>query len=109
MINRNRYAGDKIIRASDLKDDATYTIDWFEEIETQLRDRKVQPSIKLHEFEHNLPLNTTNLDVLLDAFGNDEEKWKGKKVRVSLVDSQTPEGNYAVGIRLYPVKEGKAA
>jgi hypothetical protein len=109
MINRERYAGTAVLRAADLKDNATYTIDWFQEIKSQLRDRPIQPAVRLNGFEEPLPLNTTNLDALMEAFGENEENWKGKKVLCAIIDVQTPDGTWTKGVRLTPAKQAKSA
>ncbi|MGH8715524.1 MAG: hypothetical protein ACREUI_02135 [Burkholderiales bacterium] len=103
VINREKYAGDPILRAADFKDGQTVTIDWFKEIKSQLRDKPIQPAIALQGqgFENRfLPLNTTNLDKLIEKFGLDEEKWKGKKVQIRIIDTETPDGDPAKGIRI---------
>lgn len=100
MIDREKYAGAAILRVGDIKNGQSVTIDWFKEISTKLRDNPIQPALKLHEFESHLVLNTTNLDTLIEKFGNDEEKWKGKKIRLVIVDTKTPEGQPTKGIRI---------
>ena len=101
MINRDRYAGDDVIRAADIKHGQTATIDWFQEIKSALRDKPMQAAVQLSEFPGKfLALNTTNLDALLDKFGNDEEKWKGKKIKLLIVDTKTPDGKPVKGIRV---------
>src|SRR5271155_5482233 len=101
LINRDRYAGDAVIRAKDVKNGQVVTIDWFKEMKSSLRDKPMQPALQLSEFpDALLPLNVTNLDALLDKFGEDEEKWKGKKIKLMVVSVNTPEGEPTKGIRI---------
>ena len=107
MINRNRYAGDKVLRHTDFKNGQVVTILAFVEIRSTLRGREVQAGLRLEGFDPLLPLNTTNLDYLLDKLGEDEQKWRYKKVKINLVDVEDPDGNPAIGVRLSLV-EGKS-
>lgn len=107
-INRERYAGEAILRAADLKDGQILTIEWFREIKTQLRDRPIQPAVQFKEYDNPLPLNVTNLDILLEAFSDDETKWPGQKVKITISDVQTPGGDWTKGIRLTPQKSKPA-
>jgi hypothetical protein len=108
MIDRKRYAGEAILRTSDFKDGQVYTIDWFKEISTALKDKAIQPAIHISGFEKYLPLNVTNLDVLLSAFSDDEEKWKGQKIRIRIIPTKTPAGAATDGVRIeIPAAKGK--
>jgi hypothetical protein len=101
VIDREKYAGNDIIRVDDVKSGQSATIDWFQEIKTTLKDRPVQPAVQLSEFPGKyLALNTTNLDTLIEKFGNEEDKWKGKKIKLVIVQTQKPDGTPAKGIRI---------
>ena len=100
MINRESYfEGGKFLKAADVKSGARLTIEKFEEIKTRIG---LRPILRIAGVETPLGLNATNLDALIEKFGDDEKKWPGKKFRILIVDTTNPQngGKPCKGIRI---------
>ena len=100
MIDRNRYfEGGKFLKAADVKDGTKFTIDKFEEIKTRIG---LRPILRLVGVEVPLGLNATNLDQLVELYGENEKKWNGKKITLRLVETTNPQqgGKVCTGIRI---------
>jgi hypothetical protein len=91
MIDRDKYfQGGKFLKAADVKDGATYTILKFEDITTRIG---LRPILRLVGTDLPLGLNATNLDKLVEKFGDNETKWAGKKIKIVHVMTQNPSDN----------------
>lgn len=52
------------------------------------------------ELDERLLLNKTNINALLALFGNDSNKWEGKKVTLYLDSVKMFDGKYVDGVRV---------
>lgn len=94
------FEGSNFLKAKDLqKAETTATIDKFEEIKTRLGER---PILRLRGFDFPLGLNSTNLQFLIEKYGDDADKWTGKKVILYKVKTTDPSqgGKEVDGIRI---------
>jgi len=99
-IDRNKYfEGGKFLKAADVKDGSKFVIERFEEITTRIG---VRPILRLQGVETPLGLNATNLDQLVEKFGENEKKWPGKKITIKLVQTTNPQqgGAACTGLRI---------
>jgi hypothetical protein len=99
-IDRDKYfQGGKFLKAADVKDGATFTVEKFEDITTRIG---LRPILRLVGVEMPFGLNATNLDKMVEKFGDNETKWAGKKIRIVHVMTQNPSaGNKATkGLRI---------
>lgn len=97
MIDRGEFF-QGFIRADDLKAGQLLKIISFERTKTR---NGVQPSLRVEGQDKPLSLNATNLDFLIESFGNDEGKWPGKTIKVKLEPVENfKTGKFVTGIRL---------
>ena len=79
--------------------DYTTTIKGVREYEFK-EEMKILVDVEYKDEESTLVLNKTNLLNLLDAFGDDTDKWKGKQVTLK-VERTTFNGKTVPCIRVY--------
>lgn len=89
MIDRSAFSkGQPFLKAGDFKSGASFTIETFEEFDYNGEHRCL---LRLAGVEQPFGLNMTNLDNLLEKFGNDEKKWRGKKIKLLHVMAPNPQ------------------
>lgn len=94
MIDRTRYSKGKFLKADDVKNGGKFTIESFEEIEfTQDGEKQLRPCLRLVGVEPPFALNMGNLDFMIDKYGENEQKWIGKKITLNHVRRNDPKGN----------------
>lgn len=99
-VNRDKYdmGGGKFLKANMVKDHAIFTIDKFEELQTRLG---VRPVLRLKGVDEPFGLNATNLDWMIDKYGDDSDKWINKKIRIGKVRVNNPQtGKMQDGLRI---------
>lgn len=102
-----------VLRGRDLEDSVVATVKGVETITFNqgTQDERDALSITVSgegiEGEKQFSPNRKSLKVLVDAYGNDTDQWAGKKVRLTPVPSQTPDGNPTTSIAVGVPKSGK--
>lgn len=77
-IDREKYfESAKFLKAENVRAGTKFTILTFEEIKTRLG---IRPILRLKESDLPFGLNATNFDKMVEKFGDDADKWKGKKI-----------------------------
>lgn len=100
QVNREKYFdASKALKAADIKKEQKVTILKFEEVTTKLG---LRPILRLKGFEAPLYINATNIDTLINKFGEDSDKWAGKSVTLYKVKTTDPSqgGKEVDGIRI---------
>ena len=96
MPDRSRYfQGGNWLKAGDVPPKgATYTVETFDEIATP-RDEKrpLTAVLRFVDIDGPFSLNATNFDKMCEKFGEDEKRWKGKKVKLVHVRAPNPKQN----------------
>lgn len=89
----------KFLKAKDVKSGTIFTIDKFEEIKTRLGTR---PCLRLKGVDMPFGLNATNLDTLIEKFGDNELKYPGKRIKLMVVATTNPSdgGKATKGLRI---------
>jgi hypothetical protein len=89
MQDRSKYfQGGNFLKAADIKDGQLVTIEKFEEAKTRLGTR---PILRLKGIEQPFGLNATNFDRMIEKFGESENSWAGKKIRLVLRMAANPQ------------------
>lgn len=91
MIDRNKYfqGGSFLKPTSDgFKNGMIVTVEKFDEAKTRLGTR---PILRLKGIESPLGLNATNMDKMIEKFGEDESKWAGKRLKLITVMAPNPQ------------------
>lgn len=78
-------------------------IEEFENKTTGVTDSR--PVVYFEDLDQGMVLNKTNLKVLAREFGEETEKWKGKRVLVTTHKVKTPAGAEVDGLRIEPWAE----
>jgi hypothetical protein len=88
MIDRDKYfQGGNFLKAKDFKDGQQVIVTQFEEVKTRIGTR---PVLRLQGFEAPLGLNATNMDKMIEKYGNNEKTWAGKRIRISIIMAPNP-------------------
>lgn len=88
MPDRGKYfQGGNFLKATDVKDGQTVTVEKFEEAKTRLGTR---PILRLKGMEQPFGLNATNFDKMIEKFGENEKDWAGKKIRLMYAMAPNP-------------------
>lgn len=101
----------KFLKQSDFENDQICTIRGIKQ-ENVGRDDAPAPEMRwtLYFNEHQKPmvLNVTSIRVLEQAFGDESDDWKGKKVMVYVDPNVSFQGKVVGGLRLRPPKKQPA-
>lgn len=89
----------KFLKAADIKDGQQFTVEKFETAKTRLGNR---PLLRLKNVEVPLGLNATNFDKMVEKYGDDADKWSGKRITLRKVKTNNPQqgGKEVDGIRI---------
>lgn len=68
-------------------------------VEEREYDNKVKLCLFFEDRGQHLPLNQTNLDTVIAAFGDDFDKWSGRRVRL-VVRPTEMKGKKVPGVRI---------
>ena len=82
-FNREDFYSHKFLKAEDLKDGQQLTIEKVEILPSDLKKSGKTIAVFFKGNDVPLSLNATNFDALSAKFGDDSDKWIGKKVTVS--------------------------
>lgn len=82
-------------------------IEEFENKTTGVTDTR--PVVYFEDLDQVMVLNKTNLKVLAREFGEETERWKGRRVLVTTHKVKTPAGAEVDGLRIEPWVEPVAA
>lgn len=82
-------------------------IEEFENKTTGVTDTR--PVVYFEDLDQGMVLNKTNLKVLAREFGEETERWKGRRVLVTTHKVKTPAGAEVDGLRIEPWVEPVAA
>lgn len=89
MSNRDKYfQSSQFLKAADIKKGQIVVVEKFEEAKTRLG---LRPILRLKGIEMPLGLNATNYDRMVELHGEDEEKWAGKKLTLTIVNAPNPQ------------------
>jgi hypothetical protein len=101
-VNRSDFTASRFLKAGDL--DIPRTTARLARVTRETLKGSDGPREKLivwfDGIDKALPLNVTNLDVLLDALGNDTARWIGRDVTIVRTRVRNPNGQLVDGIRL---------
>lgn len=78
-------------------------IEEFENKTTGVTDSR--PVVYFEDLDQGMVLNKTNLKVLAREFGEETERWKGRRVLVTTHKVKTPAGAEVDGLRIEPWAE----
>jgi hypothetical protein len=88
-IDRSKYfEGGNFLKAEDVKNGQSFTIEKFEEASTQLG---IRPILRLKGQDKPFGLNATNLDKLVEKFGDEADKWAGKRIQFTKTRANNPQ------------------
>lgn len=79
MARSDYFQGGNFLKAPDVKDGQTFTVEKFDDAKTRIGTRAL---LRLVGVEKPFGLNATNYDKMVEKFGEDEKKWAGKKIRL---------------------------
>jgi hypothetical protein len=105
MVNVKKFVSAKYLSAKNIGDSRgkTFVIDTaFSDIINE--EEKL--IIRLNGVDSPMPLNQTNLSILVEAYGEDTDEWINNKVTLNIVKVQYA-GNLVDGIQLSPIKVKK--
>ena len=89
VSRENYYDSRPFLKGKDVKDKAKVTIEGFEEITTRL-SKKPRPCLRLKGYEAPLGLNVTNFNTMLEKYGENTDRWKGKQITLRVVMATNP-------------------
>ena len=93
VADRNKYFDTRpFLKGGDIKSGAKVTIEKFEEIKTRVSE-KPRPCLRLKGYEAPLGLNVTNFNRMLEKFGENIDKWKGKQITLKVISAPNPSDN----------------
>ena len=92
MIDSSRYfTGGAWLHAADVKNGAKLKIERFDEVSVvEDGTPKIVPILRFVDADDPMSLNKTNLNRLVELFGPDEKRWKGKTVTLIHVMAPNP-------------------
>lgn len=94
MARSDYFQGGNFLKAKDFKNGQIVLIDEFNEAKTRIGTR---PILRFRGFDAPFGLNATNYDTLVQKFGEDEKKWAGKKVHISIIQAPNPSNGGKMG------------
>jgi hypothetical protein len=92
----------KYLKAADIKPNEIVTIKYVKD-EPVGREQEVKPVVFVAEYDRGIILNKTNAQAIVDGYGDDEVKWKGKKLALFTENVRSPStGKMGPAIRMAP-------
>jgi hypothetical protein len=95
-VDLNRFTRGQFLNADDLKDKSVVTI---KDVVPYVFDRMDRLKLMLEGIDDKaLPLNSTNIKRMIDKFGDESDKWIGKKITITKTKSRGEfESSFLVG------------
>lgn len=88
-MSRDKYfQSAEFLKAADIKKGQIVVVEKFEEAKTRLG---LRPILRLKGIEKPLGLNATNYDKMTELHGEDEQKWAGKKLTLTIAMAPNPQ------------------
>jgi hypothetical protein len=93
QVDTSKYfSGGKWLKAGDVKNKSTFVIEGAEEV-TVMRQGNAELTLilRLKDVDAAFGLNSTNMKRMIELWGSESDRWKGKKITLIHTMAQNPQ------------------
>jgi hypothetical protein len=86
------FSGGNWLKAGDVKNNSSFIVEGAEEV-TVMRQGNSELTLilRLKDVDAAFGLNKTNLNRMVELYGSNTDRWKGKKIKLTHIMAQNPQ------------------